>query len=121
MHQRMIPYLYPVLEIYKQVFPWERNSQGLDLEKYERAFFQEDGSKDSLSIFDIAKDLRILPKPWMFLRCSLARQLAERGNPRNQPQDQNRHTRILEAYSLIARQAFSKVSPGRLNHFTYVF
>lgn len=118
----MIPFLYPVVEIYEQVFPREEsNNQGLDLEKYQRTFFQEDGSKETLSIFSLVKDLRVLPEPLSFQRCSLAMYLAGRGDPQHIPQDNMRHTRILEAFSLIASQMFSNVRPGKLVHFAYVF
>jgi hypothetical protein len=121
MHQRMILFMYPAVEIYKQVSPWEPNSQGLDLEKYQRTFFQEDGSKETLSIFSLVKDLRLLPQPWSFQRCSLAMHLAGRGDPRHEREDNMQHTCVLEAFSLIASQMFSNVRPGKLVHFSYVF
>ncbi|KAF3397470.1 hypothetical protein DPV78_007804 [Talaromyces pinophilus] len=119
MHQRMIPFMYPVLEIIQQV-PWVPNAPGFDLEKYQRTFFQEDGLKETLSIFSIVKDLRVLPQPWSFQRCLLAMHLARTGDPRREHEDGMQHTRILEAFSLMASQMFSNVQPGKLGHFAWM-
>ena len=119
MHQRMIPFMYPVLEIIQRV-PWVPNDPQFDLEKYQRTFFQEDGSKETLSVFSIVKDLRVLPQPRSYQRCLLAMHLARTGDPRREHEDGMQHTRILEAFSLMASQMFSNVQPGKLGHFAYV-
>lgn len=112
--------MYQVVEVFRRV-PWVPNSQGFDLEKYQRTFFQEDGSKETLSIFSIMKDLKVLPRPWSFQRCSLAMHLARTDDPHREHEDDMQHTRILEAFSLMASQMFSNVRPGKLSNFSYVF
>jgi hypothetical protein len=120
MHQRMIPFLYIMLTIYKPTWPYNDIGQLPDLGKFQRTFFQEDGSRETLSILNFVKDLRILPQPWCFLRCSLANHLANRRNASSdEPPD--RHARVLEAMSLAAREIFSNVRRGKLGHFAYVF
>lgn len=118
MHQRMIPFLYPVVEIYREVRPYiDTNAPDLDLAEYERSFFQEDGSKDSLSILSLMKDLRILPQPWYFQRCGIERYIAGRSNIAD-PQSQ--HTGILATLASIGRQIFPNIRPGQLSRFSYV-
>lgn len=118
MHQRMIPFLYPVVEIYRKVRPRiDTNAPDIDLTEYERSFYQEDGSRDSLSILSLMKDLRILPQTLYFQRCGLERHLAGRSNVTD-PQSQ--HTAILETLASIGRKIFPNIRPGQLNHFSYV-
>lgn len=116
MHQRMIPFLYPSLTIHKRISPLYALRHDPPLEKFQRTYFREDGTRDTVSILNFVHELRILPRPWEYLRCSIARYLAD---PESTPPPDT-HTEVLEAISSAAKEIFSNVRAGKLSHFAYV-
>uniref|UniRef100_A0A093XVQ9 F-box domain-containing protein n=1 Tax=Talaromyces marneffei PM1 TaxID=1077442 RepID=A0A093XVQ9_TALMA len=111
MHQRMIPFLYTQVIITKQTWPLENLRNVPPLEELERTYFQEDGSRERVSILNFAMSLTIFPKRWSFSRCSLSN--ISEGSPPPSIQ----HATTLEAVSFAARQIFSQVQKGSLRHF----
>lgn len=110
MHQRMAPFMYQTLKIFKQLYGLVDHVRPRESEKYQKTFFQEDGSREMLSILSIVKDLRILPQPWRFLLTDHPTAMG------------NQHTYVLlRNLSSIAVHIFRRLSPGKLGHFAYVF